>query len=77
AYINQRKLNSEIKTMSSQIVEYKNQVDQWFNLVNDFNNAIKELGDVQNWTTAMQRDMKIIHETLTNTQKSVTSAQQQ
>ncbi|XP_069826163.1 biogenesis of lysosome-related organelles complex 1 subunit 1 isoform X1 [Dendropsophus ebraccatus] len=60
AYVNQRKLDHEVKTLQTQAAQFAKQTTQWIGLVENFNQALKEIGDVENWARSIEKDMRII-----------------
>ncbi|XP_016414750.1 biogenesis of lysosome-related organelles complex 1 subunit 1-like [Sinocyclocheilus rhinocerous] len=60
AYINQRKLDNEVKTLQVQASQFAKQTAQWINMVENFNQALKEIGDVENWARSIEMDMRTI-----------------
>ncbi|XP_040197074.1 biogenesis of lysosome-related organelles complex 1 subunit 1 isoform X1 [Rana temporaria] len=60
AYVNQRKLDHEVKTLQIQAAQFSKQTTQWIGLVENFNQALKEIGDVENWARSIEKDMRII-----------------
>lgn len=41
AYVNQRKLDHEVKTLQVQASQFAKQTAQWINMVENFNQALK------------------------------------
>ncbi|XP_038234719.1 biogenesis of lysosome-related organelles complex 1 subunit 1 isoform X1 [Dermochelys coriacea] len=60
AYVNQRKLDHEVKTLQIQAAQFAKQTGQWINMVENFNQALKEIGDVENWARSIELDMRTI-----------------
>ncbi|POG62045.1 biogenesis of lysosome-related organelles complex 1 [Rhizophagus irregularis DAOM 181602=DAOM 197198] len=60
----QREIESEARKLSSQSVKYTKQTKQWLSMLEGFNSALKELGDVQNWAEVIEKDMREIATTL-------------
>ncbi|XP_076864931.1 biogenesis of lysosome-related organelles complex 1 subunit 1 isoform X1 [Brachyhypopomus gauderio] len=60
AYVNQRKLDHEVKTLQVQASQFAKQTAQWINMVEGFNQALKEIGDVENWARSIEMDMRTI-----------------
>ncbi|XP_069614473.1 biogenesis of lysosome-related organelles complex 1 subunit 1 isoform X1 [Ranitomeya imitator] len=60
AYVNQRKLDHEVKILQTQASQFAKQTTQWISLVENFNQALKEIGDVENWARSIEKDMRII-----------------
>ncbi|MGH0148106.1 UNVERIFIED_CONTAM: hypothetical protein FKN15_046331 [Acipenser sinensis] len=60
AYVNQRKLDHEVKTLQTQAGQFAKQTSQWISMVENFNQALKEIGDVENWARSIEMDMRTI-----------------
>uniref|UniRef100_G3NQY9 Biogenesis of lysosome-related organelles complex 1 subunit 1 n=1 Tax=Gasterosteus aculeatus TaxID=69293 RepID=G3NQY9_GASAC len=60
AYVNQRKLDHEVKTLQVQASQFSKQTSQWISMVEGFNQALKEIGDVENWARSIEMDMRTI-----------------
>ncbi|XP_072349783.1 biogenesis of lysosome-related organelles complex 1 subunit 1-like isoform X3 [Scyliorhinus torazame] len=60
AYVNQRKLDNEVKTLQIQAAQFAKQTQQWLGMVDSFNQALKEIGDVENWARSIEMDMRTI-----------------
>ncbi|XP_021425795.1 biogenesis of lysosome-related organelles complex 1 subunit 1 isoform X3 [Oncorhynchus mykiss] len=60
AYVNQRKLDHEVKTLQVQAGQFSKQTAQWIVMVEGFNQALKEIGDVENWARSIEVDMRTI-----------------
>uniref|UniRef100_A0A3B5RBF2 Glutaminase 2b (liver, mitochondrial) n=2 Tax=Xiphophorus maculatus TaxID=8083 RepID=A0A3B5RBF2_XIPMA len=60
AYVNQRKLDHEVKTLQVQANQFSKQTAQWISMVEGFNQALKEIGDVENWARSIEMDMRTI-----------------
>ncbi|GCB76657.1 hypothetical protein scyTo_0021021, partial [Scyliorhinus torazame] len=41
AYVNQRKLDNEVKTLQIQAAQFAKQTQQWLGMVDNFNQALK------------------------------------
>ncbi|KAG0321067.1 biogenesis of lysosome- organelles complex 1 subunit 1 [Podila horticola] len=57
-FVNQKDLEQEAKNLSLQSARYAKQTTQWLALVSQFDSALKELGDVQNWVQVIEKDME-------------------
>ncbi|XP_068671512.1 biogenesis of lysosome-related organelles complex 1 subunit 1-like [Montipora foliosa] len=57
AYVNQRKLETEAKQLQVHAVRFSKQTVQWLQMLESFNKALKELGDVENWSRVIEADM--------------------
>lgn len=64
AYLNQKKLDSEAKQLHINATQFAKQTVQWLHLVENFNQALKELGDVENWAQSIEADMRTISNAL-------------
>jgi len=60
AYINEKKLDSEMRTLTTNAAQFAKQTQQWLTLIENFNTALKELGHVQSWAKAIESDVKTI-----------------
>ncbi|XP_021957866.1 biogenesis of lysosome-related organelles complex 1 subunit 1 [Folsomia candida] len=60
AYLNEKKLDSEMRTLTQNAQQFSRQTGQWLSLVDNFNTALKELGHVQSWAKAIESDVKTI-----------------
>lgn len=64
AYVNQKKLDTETKILQANAAQFSKQTVQWLKLVEDFNTALKEIGDVDNWAKSIETDMRTISSAL-------------
>ncbi|KAF7722749.1 Bioproteinsis of lysosome- organelles complex 1 subunit 1 [Apophysomyces ossiformis] len=60
----QKVLEQELRGLVDQTARYTRQTKQWLSLVDNFNSALKEIGDIENWATVMEHDMRTIMSTL-------------
>ena len=60
AYNSQRQLEYEAKQLQAHVTKLTKQTTQWVALVENFNQALKELGDVENWARTIETDMTTI-----------------
>ncbi|KAI9317053.1 general control of amino acid synthesis-like protein [Dichotomocladium elegans] len=63
-FARQKELEQESRRLATQTAKYAKQTKQWLTLVDEFNTALKELGDVRNWAEVMEHDMRTIMTTL-------------
>ncbi|XP_028397608.1 biogenesis of lysosome-related organelles complex 1 subunit 1-like [Dendronephthya gigantea] len=59
-YQNQKKLEAEAKQLQSHAAQFSKQTIQWLQLAEGFNRALKELGDVENWSQVIEAEMTTI-----------------
>ncbi|XP_076361443.1 biogenesis of lysosome-related organelles complex 1 subunit 1 [Tachypleus tridentatus] len=64
AYLNQKRLDAEAKQLHMNATQFAKQTTQWLQLVDNFNQSLKELGDVENWAKSMEADMRTISSAL-------------
>ncbi|KAK7477076.1 hypothetical protein BaRGS_00031662 [Batillaria attramentaria] len=64
AYVNQKKLDTETRILQANAAQFSKQTLQWLKLVEDFNTALKEIGDVENWAKSIETDMRTISSAL-------------
>ncbi|KXJ04725.1 Biogenesis of lysosome-related organelles complex 1 subunit 1, partial [Exaiptasia diaphana] len=60
AYVNQKKLESEAKLLQAHVGHFSKQTSLWLQMVENFNQSLKELGDVENWSRVIEADMTSI-----------------
>eukprot|EP01121_Diplochlamys_sp_Union-15-3_P012035 TRINITY_DN3552_c0_g1_i1.p1 TRINITY_DN3552_c0_g1~~TRINITY_DN3552_c0_g1_i1.p1 ORF type:complete len:151 (+),score=36.74 TRINITY_DN3552_c0_g1_i1:31-453(+) len=63
-FIHQRKLEQEARKLEQQAERLNKLSTQWLSLLENFNVALKELGDVENWSATMENEMKQIASSL-------------
>ncbi|KAK7805639.1 hypothetical protein U0070_009788 [Myodes glareolus] len=57
AFVNQRKLHQEVKTLQAQAAQFAKQAGQWIGMVENFSQELREIGDVENWARSIELDM--------------------
>jgi len=60
AYYNQKALENEAKLLQKQVHRFSKQTQQWCQMIENFNVALKELGDVENWARTIETDITTI-----------------
>ncbi|KAK7601238.1 hypothetical protein V9T40_008679 [Parthenolecanium corni] len=73
AYLNQKKIEEEVKQLHQNMAQFSKQTQQWVQLIGNFNGSLKQIGDLENWSRIMESDMKFISETLEHTYNGVVS----
>ncbi|ELU13373.1 hypothetical protein CAPTEDRAFT_90522, partial [Capitella teleta] len=69
SYVNQKKLDTETKILQANASHFARQTLLWLKLVEDFNQSLKEIGDVENWARSIETDMRIISNALDHAYK--------
>ncbi|PRP78739.1 GCN5-like 1 domain-containing protein [Planoprotostelium fungivorum] len=70
---NQKKIEAESRNLQVQTQRFSKQSAQWLSLVNNFNESLKEIGDIENWGKTIENDMTSIARTLDFAAKQATS----
>jgi len=70
AYLNEKKLDSEMRALTTNASQFAKQTHQWLALIDNFNTALKELGHVQSWGKAIEGDVRTITSALEYVYKS-------
>ncbi|KAL8134493.1 biogenesis of lysosome-related organelles complex 1 subunit 1 [Apium graveolens] len=65
-YINQKRIELEIQALSSTILRFAKHTEQWLAASRSLNNAVKEIGDFENWMKTMEFDCKSINAAIRN-----------
>jgi hypothetical protein len=60
AFQNQKELNSKTKALKVSLDVYSAQTREWLKLFNEFNTALKELGDIENWSEVVLEQVEEI-----------------
>jgi len=63
-FTRQKEIELEARRLSAQTARYAKQTKQWLNMIEGFNTALKEIGDVQNWAAIVETDMREVMATL-------------
>lgn len=73
AYTNQRALENEAKQLQHHVNQFSRQTTQWMNMLENFNQALKELGDVENWARTIEADITTVASALEYAYKGIDS----
>lgn len=71
AYLNQKKIDEEVKQLHFNMSQFSKQTHQWVTLITGFNNSLKQIGDLENWSRIIESDMKFIADTLEHTYNGI------
>jgi predicted ribonuclease toxin of YeeF-YezG toxin-antitoxin module len=63
-FANQKKIEQEVQKLDHQATKLNKQTANWIKLIEDFNNALKEVGDLENWAQTIESDMRKIAKTI-------------
>ncbi|KAH1095435.1 hypothetical protein AAZX31_14G187500 [Glycine max] len=66
SFINQKRIELEIRTLAATITRFMKQTDQWLAATHALNTALKEIGDFENWMKIMEFDCKSITTAIQN-----------
>eukprot|EP01090_Pellita_catalonica_P006631 TRINITY_DN16901_c0_g1_i1.p1 TRINITY_DN16901_c0_g1~~TRINITY_DN16901_c0_g1_i1.p1 ORF type:complete len:203 (+),score=48.61 TRINITY_DN16901_c0_g1_i1:91-699(+) len=61
---NQHLIEKEASLLQRHTTEFTKQTAQWLLLIDNFNKALKELGDIENWAETIEKDMFTISKLL-------------
>ena len=53
-------LTRPVAALQVQAQQFAKQTTRWINMVNDFDKALKEVGDFENWVKVMEWDMQSV-----------------
>ncbi|OAY81070.1 Biogenesis of lysosome-related organelles complex 1 subunit 1 [Ananas comosus] len=65
-FINEKRIELEIRALLGTIMRYKKQMDQWLAASHAVNSVLKEIGDFENWMKIMDFDCKSINAAIHN-----------
>eukprot|EP01102_Stenamoeba_stenopodia_P014351 TRINITY_DN474_c0_g8_i1.p1 TRINITY_DN474_c0_g8~~TRINITY_DN474_c0_g8_i1.p1 ORF type:complete len:146 (+),score=38.44 TRINITY_DN474_c0_g8_i1:33-440(+) len=63
-FANQKRLEREAQTLLTESARFSKQTARWLSLLDNFNNSLKEIGDIENWARIIETDMLAISQTL-------------
>ncbi|KAJ6822016.1 biogenesis of lysosome-related organelles complex 1 subunit 1 [Iris pallida] len=70
AFVNEKRIELEIRTLISTVMRYKKQTNQWLAASHAMNSILKEIGDFENWMKVMDFDCKSINAAIRNIHQS-------
>jgi hypothetical protein len=68
-FVAQRKIDAEARQLQSNAAKFSKQTAAWIKLVDQFNTALKEVGDIQTWAKTIEADMQVVCATLEAVQR--------
>ena len=68
-FVAQRKIDHEARQLQSNAAKFAKQTAAWIKLVDQFNTALKEVGDIQTWAKTIEADMQVVCATLESIQR--------
>ena len=71
----QKQLEGEVRHLQTSLVKYTKLSNQWVTMIDGFNQALKEIGDVENWAQRIEADMRTIAEGLEHVHEGDIAAQ--
>eukprot|EP01027_Heterolobosea_sp_BB2_P021711 GEZU01031402.1.p1 GENE.GEZU01031402.1~~GEZU01031402.1.p1 ORF type:complete len:154 (+),score=46.44 GEZU01031402.1:102-563(+) len=75
-FANQQALEAEAKALQQHAARFAKQTQNWIVLFDQLNTALKELGDVENWSKMIENDVDVICNALEFTANATQSKQQ-
>ncbi|UJR24018.1 hypothetical protein I4U23_026983 [Adineta vaga] len=75
-YKNQKRIDQACKQLTTQSNLLTKQSQAWITLVGQFTDALKELGDVENYSKIIERECSIITNTLTTVHQDMMKSRQ-
>jgi hypothetical protein len=70
AYMNQHRLDSEIRKLKANVNKLTKQAQQWMIICNNLNGAVKDLGDISTWTKTIENDVQFISNAISECNKT-------
>ncbi|CAN8285393.1 unnamed protein product [Cochlearia groenlandica] len=65
-FVNEKRIETEIRNLAVTVARFGKQTDQWLAATHAVNNAVKEIGDFENWIKTMEFDCKKITSAIRN-----------
>jgi hypothetical protein len=59
-FTNQKKIEAQAVQLQNQTERFTKQTAQWIQLIDNFNQSLKEIGDIENWARTIETDMRTI-----------------
>ncbi len=68
-YASQIEIEKQSKVLEKEADKLKKNAERWIDMYRRFNVALKEVGEVENWANAIEKDLKVVVDQLHNVQK--------
>lgn len=68
-FVAQRKIDAESRQLQTNAGKFAKQTAAWIKLVDQFNTALKEVGDIQTWAKTIEADLQVVCATLESVQR--------
>jgi hypothetical protein len=68
-FVAQRKIDAESRALQANAAKFAKQTAAWIKLVDQFNTALKEVGDIQTWAKTIEADLQVVCATLESIQR--------
>lgn len=59
-FTNQKKIEVQAVQLQTQTERFSKQTAQWLQLIEGFNQSLKEIGDIESWARTIEADMRQI-----------------
>lgn len=59
-FINEKRIEQEARALKDTVQRFAQQSNQWLTVFNEFDSALKEIGDFENWIQVMEKDCEVI-----------------
>ncbi|EGD75368.1 hypothetical protein PTSG_06445 [Salpingoeca rosetta] len=76
-FANQQHIDKEIQAMQAALAKQKRTAAKWATSVKKFNQALKEIGDVENWAATLENDMRKVVDAIQIAKRGNSSQQAQ
>ncbi|GAQ87964.1 hypothetical protein KFL_003900030 [Klebsormidium nitens] len=63
-FVNQKRIEVETRALVNSVGQYTKQTQQWVRTLSSFDDALKEIGDFENWTKTISWEVETMAEAL-------------
>eukprot|EP00249_Psilotum_nudum_P019043 c27070_g1_i1 orf=190-585(+) len=60
SFVIEKHIEMEVQTLAGTVQKFAKQTNQWLTVVHNFDNALKEIGDFENWIKVMECECESI-----------------